>query len=487
VTGGGAAHPHMPDRYDLIVIGAGSGGLTAAAGAARLKARVALIERSGRLGGDCLWTGCVPSKSLLHAARVAHLARNAGRFGVRAGPVQVDFPAVMRRLREVQHHIEAESDNAERFGRLGAEVIFGAAELVARDEVAVGGRRLRAGAVLIATGSRPVIPDIAGVAEGDLLTSDTLFSLERLPATLVIVGGGPVGVEMSQAFARLGSRVVLVHRGPRLLPREDAEIAEALTAVLTGEGVDVRPATQVTHIEVHGDRRTVFLRSAADADRVEADAVLSAAGRRPNVEGLGLDRVGVACSPRGITVDASMRTTAAGVFAVGDVVDGPRFTHIASAQAKAALSAAVLRIPRSFDPAGVPWAIFTEPEVGHFGPTEAELVGRGVEHVVARSPFSANDRALCEGETVGLVKLLLSPVQGRILGAHILGPRAGELVHEFSIAAAAGMSAPALAATVHAYPTYAGAGARAIDAFVAGKIFDGPIAGVLEQVITMFR
>lgn len=477
----------MTDRFDLIVIGAGSGGLTAAAGAARLKARVALVERSPRLGGDCLWTGCVPSKSLLHAARVAHVCRNAGKAGVRVSAVEVDFPAVMRRLRGVQRHIQAESDNADRFRRMGVEVFLGAAEFTGSDELAVGGLRLRANAFIIAAGSRPALPQVQGAVAADLLTTENLFELESLPAALAVVGGGPVGVEMSQALARLGSRVTLLHRGGRLLPREDPEIADGLTDVLRAEGVDLRLGARLSHLETHGGRKTLSFRAGDRDERVEVDAVLAATGRRPNVEGLGLERVGVEFSDRGIAVDGSMRTTTPNIFAVGDVAVGPKFTHVASAQAKVALSAALLHLPRTFDPAAVPWAIFTDPEIGHFGPTEPELIGRGVEHVVVRSRFAANDRALCDDATAGLVKLLLSPVQGKILGAHILGPRAGEMIHEFVVAAAAGLSAPALASAVHAYPTYAGAGSRAIDEFLGERIFRTPIAGVLEQVISFFR
>lgn len=436
----------------MLVIGGGAAGLVTTAGAAALGARVALVERE-RMGGECLWTGCVPSKALIACARAAHEAREAARFGVDAGPVRVDFRRVMEWVGEAQRRIEPH-DSPERFRRMGVEVAEGSARFVGVRVVDVGGRRLSARAVVIATGSAPAAPAVPGLEDVPYLTNETIFELDALPRSLLVLGGGPIGVELAQAFARLGSAVTLVEAAPRLLPLEDDDVSAALRTILTAEGVTVLPEHRATRAERASDGVALQLEGPAGASRVDAEAILVAAGRRPRVDGLEPGAAGVEVSDRGVVVDDRLRTTAEGVWAAGDVTGILRFTHVADYQARMVLRNALFPLSSRANYAAVPWAIFTDPQIGRVGLTEAEARARHGDAVqLWRRPLVALDRAVADGRTTGFVKLVADR-RGRLLGAHVVGHGADTMVAELALALRHGLGVRQLAGTIHAYPTY---------------------------------
>jgi pyruvate/2-oxoglutarate dehydrogenase complex dihydrolipoamide dehydrogenase (E3) component len=446
-------------EHNLIVIGAGSAGLIAALIAATVRARVALVEGQ-RMGGDCLNTGCVPSKSLLRAARAAAEMRNAGRFGIRSVEPQVDFPAVMERVRRVIASIEPK-DSVERYSELGVDCVIGTAELIDGHHVRVrtpeGGERiLSARSVVLATGAEPLLPPVPGLAEAGPLTSDTVWELEALPERLLVMGGGPIGCELAQAFARLGARVTLIDMESRLLPREDPEVSERLQARLEQEGIDVLTGHRAVAVDATSEAGGT-LRAEVGSEEVALgfDRLLVAVGRRAR-RGAGLEEAGVVLNPDGtIAVDAHLRTSLPSVYACGDAVGPYQFTHMASHQAwYAAVNALAGRFWKfrvNYDV--VPWATFTDPEVARVGLSEVEAAQRGIAVEVVRYPLDDLDRALAEGEADGWVKVLVKPGSDRILGAQIVGAEAGELIAEFVLAMTHGLGLKKLMSTIHVYPT----------------------------------
>lgn len=469
-------------RFDIIAIGGGTAGLVTAAGAAGLGARAALVERD-RLGGECLWNGCVPSKALLAAAKAAHAARHGERYGVYAGEVRVDWPAVQRHVRDAIRRVEPH-DSPDRFRALGVEVVQGTAALEAPDAVRVGDRVLRARHVVVATGSRPAVPPIPGLADVPHLTNESMFDVEALPRRLVVLGAGPIGLEMAQAFARLGSAVAVIEAMDRLLPREDAELATILGASLAHEGVAIALGTKAERVERRADSTiVVHVRDAAGAVRsVEGDALLVATGRRSRTEGFGLEEVGVRTGKEGIEVDERLRTSVPGVWACGDVIGGLRFTHVADAEARLVLRNALFPLSAKRDYRVVPWVTFTEPELAHVGLTEEEArerLGSGVR--VFRRPWDDLDRALADGSDVGMLKLVCD-AKGRIVGGHVLGRGAGEVIHEIALAMQQKLGAPALANLVHAYPTYSEAARQAAHEYVKSR-FAGPVKGIVRWLV----
>lgn len=455
--------------YDLVVIGAGSGGLVAAAGAAALGVRVALVEARDGLGGDCAYFGCVPSKALLKAAKVAHLTRRAEEFGLPAVTLPpIDFPKVMARVRDTIEHFTSGPDSAERFASLGVDVYLGErARFIGPRSIYLGETRLEASRVVIATGGRPAIPPIPGLPDVPYLTNETLFEhgLERLPESIVIAGAGPIGVEIAQAFHRLGSRVTLVEPMDCILSREDHELACWLRRHLQLEGIDIRVNTRVTSVARDPSGVRVSLTTSEDtrhrddpqpaplgSSTLTAEAILLATGRRPNIEGLDLEKAGIETGRQGIVVDKHLRTSAPGVYAIGDVTGGLLFTHVAAAHAVLAVRNAFFPLATKWDPSGTPWATFSDPELAHVGITEDEAREQGIPHVVHRWSFDEVDRAITEGEAHGFFKVVATP-KGRILGAHIVGPEAGELIHEFALALKHGLTVGEIARTIHVYPT----------------------------------
>lgn len=462
------------EPFDLAVIGGGTGGLVSSAIGAGIGARTALIERH-RLGGECLWTGCVPSKAILRSASVLAHARRADEYGLRVASAEADFGAVMDRVRAVIARIEPH-DSPERFRGLGVDVVHGTARFVTPDTVEADGRRVTAKRWIIATGSRTALPPIPGLEEAGYLTHETVWDVRAQPLSLLVLGGGPIGAELAQTFARLGSHVTLVNSAERVLGREEPELSAILEAALRRDGVVLHCASTVRRVSVEGGSKVAEVeRPDGTTVDVRADAILVATGRRPNVEGLGLNTAGVETGPDGIRVDDTLRTSATHIYAVGDVVGPYRFTHVADYQARLAVPNALFPVRRSVDYRVVPWCTYTDPEVARVGITEAEARDRwGDKAGVFRYAHASLDRALCDGESEGLTKLIADP-KGRLVGAHIAGPRAGESIHEAVLAVKHRLKLSDLSSTIHVYPTYPESIRRGADAYLREK-FSGGLA-----------
>lgn len=434
------------EPYDLVVIGAGSGGLTAAGFAAQIGARVALVERD-RVGGDCTWSGCVPSKALLKVAKVAHEARWGRQYGVLSDATRVDIAQVRTYIRRAIAEIYAH-ETPEQLARKGVEVVLGAAHFLDAHTIRAGEQTLRARHVLITTGAHPRNPAIPGLDTVPYLTHTKIFEHDRLPGQLAIIGAGPVGVELAQAYRRLGAEVALI--GPRLLPREDAEVAQVISSVFADEGVCL-VADRARAARALDDGRIVVTTGGGE---VVCDTLLVAAGRAPNVAGLDLERAGVTYSARGIAVDAHMRTSVPHIYAAGDVVGGPQYTHLAAWQAFYATRNALVPGGSAARDDIIPRVTFTDPEVAHVGLTEAEARARhGDGVVVTRMDLERFDRAVCENDLHGFLKVMHRR-GGAILGATMVAARAGEAITEFALAIRHGLPLSALTDALHPYPTY---------------------------------
>lgn len=452
-------------RRHLVIIGGGPGGLVIASVAAQLGLKVTLIEKSDKLGGDCLHTGCVPSKTLIQSARVAALMRRGAEFGLGTCEPEVDLGRVNDHVQSVIDRIQPH-DDPERFRAYGCEVLFGRAEFVDAHRVRVNDEIVRGRRIVIATGSRPFIPPIPGLDEAGFLTNETVFSLRELPSRLVVLGGGPIGVELAQAFARLGSQVTIVERLPHLLPQEDPELADALRELLIAEGIRVYTETSADRVRVTGDTRVV---ECSGNLNLEADQILVAVGRRPAIEELNLEAAGVEYERHGIGVDSRMRTSKKHIFACGDVCGPYPFTHMAEYQAGVVISNAVFRFPKKADYRVVPWVTYTDPELARVGLTAKQAADKGLDPVVLRFPFQDIDRALAEVEPHGFVKLVTH--KKKILGASVLGPHAGELLHELVLAMQTGATIGDISDTIHAYPTLAQVHRRTVNTFYGAKLF----------------
>ena len=450
---------------DICVIGGGSAGLTVAAAAASFGQAVVLVER-GAMGGDCLNYGCVPSKSLIAAAKHAHMARDGARFGVHASP-QVNFAEVHAYVHNVVSTI-APHDSVERFEGLGVTVLKADARFTDARTVAAGETLIRARRFVVASGSSPAMPPIEGLSDCAPLTNETVFDLTELPSRLAVIGGGPIGSELAQAFTRLGSAVSVVEAST-LLPREDADAAAVVRDALIRDGVSLHENATVTQCHRDGDAVVLTL---TDGTRVHADRVLVAAGRTPNLDSLDLEKAGIRATKAGITVDRGLKTTNRRVFAIGDVTGGLQFTHVASHQASLAVRAIVFRLPVTYDPALMPRAIYTAPELAQVGLTAAQAKERDPRATTRTAPLATNDRALTEGEGDGFAKLVISG-RGRLVGATLVGPNAGEQAATYALALAARVKLSTLAGFVPAYPTMAEAGKQAAVAHFAEKL-DNP-------------
>lgn len=441
--------PPLRDHYDLVAIGGGTGGLVAASGAGLLGATTALIERD-KLGGDCLVHGCVPSKALLHLARLAHEMRHGADVGISAHQVTVDFPRVMDRLRSIRADI-AHDDAAEVLAQRGVDVHYGTARFTGRTTLELDGRPLRFKRAIIATGGRPRMPDIPGLAEV-AVTNERIFDLDDLPGTLLVIGGGPIGCELGQAFARFGSQVIVAQRGARLLPADDPEAADVLTEALRAEGVNVHLNTTATAVRQAGDQSIVDLVGPDGPQTVTVDRILVAVGRQPNVDGLCLEAAGVAFTGQGITVGPGQRTSNRRIFAVGDIANGPNFTHAAYAHGvRATMSALTPFTHREASP--MSWVTFTDPEVAHVGLRHDELVAMGDRVETVRLGFDHNDRARTDGDARGFGKVHLLRGRDRILAATYVGRDVGDLIGEVAVAMTAGKGLSTIRNTIHPYPT----------------------------------
>jgi pyruvate/2-oxoglutarate dehydrogenase complex dihydrolipoamide dehydrogenase (E3) component len=431
---------------------------------------VALVERA-RMGGDCLNTGCVPSKALIASARAAHVIRHADRWALPARDPDPSFPAVMDRVRDRRAAI-APHDSQERFESLGVTVLRGSARFVSPHEVDVDGTRLRARHFVIATGSRAAVPPVDGLADARPYTNETIFDeLRERPDGLIVLGGGPIGCELGQAFARLGVAVTILEVAARILDKEDEDVAAVVQRALEADGVAVRTSAKVRGVRRQAGRIRVELESAGVAGTLDAEALLVAAGRVPNVEDLGLDEAGVAFDRKGVTVDAHLRTSQPHIFAAGDVTGSFQFTHLADHHARVVVRNILVPVVKArVDTRVLPWVTFTSPEVGRVGLGEAQARASGVAHAVWRQPLRDVDRAIVESETEGFVKVLTQERSDRILGAAVVAERGGDLVHSFALAMKAGLGLKDLSATIHAYPTYAEVARRAGDQYQKSRL-----------------
>jgi len=463
----------MPD-FDLLVIGAGAAGLSTAAISAALGLKVALVERA-EMGGDCLNWGCVPSKALLAAAHAAAAVRGAGQFGIRAGEPEVDWAGVRAHVHGAIARI-APTDSEARFRGMGVEVIRASAHFTAPDQVEAGGRRLTFRRCVIAAGSAAVVPEIPGLGPVPWLTNETIFGLEEKPEHLVILGGGPIGLEMAQAHVRLGCRVTVIEAG-RIAGRDDPELADGLRRVLVREGVVLREGAELVRFEAEPPGFAALLE---DGTRIAGSHLLLAVGRAPRLAGLDLAAANVTATPRGIATDAGLRSVSnRRVWAAGDIADpagiGPRaFTHVASQHAGVLARRMLFRLPAKVDYAALPRVTYTDPELAQVGMTEAEAREAGLDPRPYRFPLAENDRAVAEGIEDGLVKLVVSP-RGRLLGAGVLGRNAGEMAGMFGLMIGRKLPLTALAGLVLPYPTLAEAAKRAAGEFYAPRLLS-PLA-----------
>ncbi|MCZ6465436.1 MAG: mercuric reductase [Proteobacteria bacterium] len=461
----GWKNPEPAARYNLVVLGAGTAGLVTAAGAAGLGARVALVEQS-LMGGDCLNVGCVPSKSLLRSAHVAGEVRDAASYGVRVpSGTRVDFAAVMERMRAVRRRIST-NDSAHRFSdELGVDVFLGRGRFTGADEIDVEGATLRFKKAVIATGGRAVVPPIEGLREAGFLTNETVFNLTELPRRLLVLGGGPIGCELSQAFRRFGSEVTMVEMGPQFLSREDPDAARILYDAFVTDGIDVRLDTQLVRVELRDGERLCILERGGESESVPVDTIVVGAGRAPNVEDLGLENVGVETSRFGIQVDDHLRTTNRRIFAAGDVCMETRFTHAADFAARAVIQNALFFGRKKLSALTIPWCTYTHPEIAHVGMYERDAATRGIEIDTFTRELRDVDRAIAEGDDVGFVKIHVKKGGDQILGATIVARHAGEMISEVSVAMAGGVGLSKLSAVIHPYPTQAEAIRQVGDAY----------------------
>lgn len=458
-------NPEPAERYNLVVIGGGPAGLVTAVGAAGLGARVALVEKH-LLGGDCLNVGCVPSKALIRAARVAHQVRNAGEFGVRVeGEVTVDFPAVMQRMRRLRADM-AHHDAASRFQGLGVDVFLGEGSFTGRDTIEVGGAALRFHRACVATGARAALPPVPGLEDAGALTNESVFSLTELPPRLGVIGAGPIGCELAQSFARFGSQVTLFDMADQVLVREDPDAAKVVQEALVRDGIELALGAKLTGVERAGEARVVVAEVGGESRRFEVDQLLVAAGRRPNVEGLGLEAAGIEFDTRkGIQVNDYLQTTNPAVYGAGDVCFQYQFTHAADFLARTVIGNALFKTFGKASKLTIPWATYTDPEVAHVGLYEKDAAAQGLEVSTFVQELASVDRAILDGETAGFVKVVTPKGKDTILGATIVASHAGDMIGEVAVAMAGGVGLKQLASVIHPYPTQAEAIRKVGDAF----------------------
>jgi len=454
-------HPHdwvnptPSGRYNLVVIGAGTAGLVAAAGAAGLGARVALVEKH-LMGGDCLNVGCVPSKALIRAGRAYAAVRDAGEFGVHVpGGSYVDFPAVMDRMRRLRAGISP-NDSAQRFRDLGVDVFLGSGRFTGKDTIAVGDTTLRFKKAVIATGARAAAIPIPGLDQVDYLTNETVFSLTELPSRLAVIGAGPIGCEMAQAFARFGSQVSLFEAQSHILTREDPDAADVVQRSMARDGIELLTSTRITGVHRQGDEKFIAYERNGEPYEITVDQILVGVGRAPNVQGLNLEAVDVDYDDRsGVTVDDHLRTTNRRIFAAGDICFPYKFTHTADFQARIVIQNALFFGRAKASALTIPWCTYTEPEIAHVGLYPQQAAERGIEIETLTQPLADVDRAMLDGESDGFVRVHVRRGSDTILGATIVGSHAGDMISEITLAMVGGMGLKKVANTIHPYPTQA--------------------------------
>lgn len=448
-------NPTPTGKYNLIAIGAGAAGLVSAGGAGGLGAKAALIER-GLLGGDCLVTGCVPSKGVIRAARAVYDLKLAGEFGIRlSGEAKIDFAAAMERMRRLRAKI-SHNDAAAKFGsKYHVDVYLGEAKFVSPSEMEVDGQRLKFDRAVIATGGRPAELPIPGLKDAGYYTNENIFTITELPRRLVVIGGGPIGCELAQAFQRFGSQVTILNDVERILPREDQDAAELIHRQFVVEGIAIINAAKITRAERRGEDKVIFYEQRGKPHETACDLILSAAGRVPNVEGLNLEAAGVKYSREGVLVDDRLRTSNPKIYAAGDVCSKFKFTHAADATARTVLRNALFFGRAKVSDLVMPWCTYTDPEIAHTGFYEADASAAGFDVATITEHFDDNDRAILDGETEGFARVHYDRKSGKILGGTIVARHAGEMISELTLAMTHGLKLSALSTTIHPYPTQA--------------------------------
>jgi pyruvate/2-oxoglutarate dehydrogenase complex dihydrolipoamide dehydrogenase (E3) component len=457
--------------YDIGIIGGGAGGLTVASGAAQLGAKTLLVEKEKELGGDCLHFGCVPSKTLIKTAHVYQLMKNARKFGL--PPVElppVDFREVSKRIKSVIDTIQPHDSKA-RFCKLGAQVEFGHPTFTDDHSIRLNGSSYSAKTWVIATGSSPIAPPIKGLDKTSHLTNREIFYLDHLPKSMIILGGGPIGSEMSQAFCRLGTKVFVVDKATQILTKEDPDLADAVKEFLGSEGVQFYLNSSIEEVVDRGREKEVKIKAGpGDIISLKAETILVALGRGAHTDGLGLDNIGVKFDRRGITVDHRLRTNLKHIYAVGDVNGGFQFTHAAGYEGGIVVSNAIFRLPRKVDYTFLPWCTYTEPSLGSIGMNEKSAKAAGIRYRVWTEEFKDNDRSLAEGETVGRIKMILNEKE-KPIGVQIFGPHAGDLISEWVAVLNGNVKLSTLAAAVHPYPTIGEINKKVAGSYFSPKIF----------------
>ncbi|MCA9245680.1 MAG: mercuric reductase [Planctomycetales bacterium] len=465
-------NPNPPPRYNAVVIGAGAAGLVTAAGLAGLGARVALIERN-LLGGDCLNVGCVPSKALIRAARAAAEVRDAGKLGVQIPHgAQVDFPAVMERTRRLRAAMSP-VDSAGRFRNLGVDVYFGQATFAGPDTVEVAGAKLRFKKAVIATGARAANLPIPGLSDVEYLTNESVFTLTERPQRLGVIGAGPIGCELAQAFARFGSNVYLIESAHGILPNEDRDAAEIVEQSLRRDGVTLLCCGKELRIEQSGGAKRLVVDSHDQRYDLEVDQILVAAGRTPNVEGLGLEAAGVQFNRHGVLVNDRLQTTNKNIYAAGDICSKWKFTHAADAMARIVIQNAFFFGRSRVSALTMPWCTYTSPEIAHVGLYEGEASKLGIAVDTFDFRFNELDRAILDGETEGFIRVLVRRGSDKILGGTVVGTHAGEIISELSMAMTGRLGLGTIARTIHPYPTHAEAIKKVADAYNRNRLTPG--------------
>ena len=478
-------NPEPKGRYNLVVIGSGTAGLTAAGGCAAVGGRVALIEKH-LTGGDCLVSGCVPSKGIISAARVAATVSDAAVFGVRVPPgTTVDFGAAMARMRRLRAQISP-ADSVQHLHEAGVEVFLGAGRFTGRDTVEVGGRTLRFARAVIASGGRAEVPAILGLADVGYLTNETVFQLTELPRRLAVIGGGPIGCEMAQTFRRFGSDVTLIHNAGHILNREDGDAAEIVQQVFLREGIRLLLSAKTLRAEPRGGDKILVVEHQGKAVDVACDAILVSAGRVPNVEGLGLEAAGVEYNQFGVKANDYLQTTNPRVYAAGDISTPYKFTHTANAFGRMAMVNALFWGRNRMSSLVIPWCTFTDPEIAHVGLYEGQAKERGYQVQTLTVPLSENDRAVLDGEDNGFVRVHLKQGTGQLLGATIVAAHAGDLLTYFTLAMVSGKGLGMLASPVYPYPTQSEVIKKIAGVYLQTKLTPG-VKQLLSRILAWRR
>jgi pyruvate/2-oxoglutarate dehydrogenase complex dihydrolipoamide dehydrogenase (E3) component len=461
--------------FDLGVLGGGAAGLTITAGAAQLGAKTLLVEKEPALGGDCLHYGCVPSKTLIKTAKVYHEIKHAVKFGLPQVEIKpVDFQQVSNRIRSVINVIQ-KHDSVERFCSLGARVEFGQAEFIDEHSIRLHGKTYSAKTWAIATGSSPASPPFDGLDNVSYLTNKDIFYLDKLPVSMIILGGGPIAIEMAQAFNRLGTRVNVIQRSGQILSKEDKDMADTVMARLSEEGVNFVLNSSIVNIkERDGSKQVTFKNKAGDIETVAAQTLLVAMGRAPNVKGLGLENIGLTFSNKGIRVDDRLRTNHKHIYAAGDITGKYQFTHAAGYEGGIVISNAIFHLPRKADYTFLPWCTYTSPELASIGLNEKGATAAGIKYSVWTEEFRNNDRSLAEGEETGWIKMLLDEKE-KPIGVQILGPSGGDLLGEWAAILNGKVKLSTLAGAVHPYPTLAEINKRVAGSYLSEKIFSDTV------------